>query len=275
MSQYQGNLRKLIGVHKNPVEYHLPVGEEEIPMNEFLGKNIQLEFTGKIHCIYCSKETKKSYGQGFCYKHFNTLARCDFCVLRPETCHYFKGTCREPEWGEANCMIPHFVYLSLTSDLKVGITRHTQVPTRFIDQGASEALPIFKVQNRLQSGLIENFFKEFLKDMTHWKKMLKGECPSIDLIEKRDELFDSTEMEIEDINEEQGGDAITYLQDEEVIHIHYPIIEVPETIKALNFDKGPLVKGKLMGIKGQYLMLDSGVLNVRKFTGYEVKCKLP
>ena len=52
--------------------------------------------------------------------------------------------------------------------------------------------------------------------------------------------------------------------------IHFPVDSYPVKIKSFNFDKNPEVSGVLHGIKGQYLLLDIGVINIRKFTGYEV-----
>ena len=151
----QGTLRKLKSSLTEPVQYHLPVGDNLVDLNALIGKELTLTFSGTILCSNCGKKTKKSYSQGHCFVCMRKLASCDMCIMKPETCHYDKGTCREPQWGEENCMIPHYVYLANTSGLKVGITRHTQIPTRWVDQGATQALPIFKVQTRLQSGLVE------------------------------------------------------------------------------------------------------------------------
>ena len=152
-----GALRKMTAQldEDGNIEYQLPVGENSLALNALIGKHVNITFDGAINCSHCGRKTKKSYSQGFCYPCMQKLAQCDMCIMKPETCHLDKGTCREPQWGEENCMIPHYVYLANTSGLKVGITRHTQIPTRWIDQGATQALPIFKVNTRLQSGLVE------------------------------------------------------------------------------------------------------------------------
>ena len=142
---HSGSLRKMRAVLSDPVDYFLVLDETEVPLNEILGCNIKLEFHGLIHCIYCGRKTSKSFNQGYCFPCFRKLARCDLCIVSPEKCHYHEGTCREPKWGQENCMTEHVVYLSITSGLKVGITRSTQVPTRWIDQGATQAQPIFIV----------------------------------------------------------------------------------------------------------------------------------
>ncbi|MEQ8514948.1 MAG: DUF2797 domain-containing protein, partial [Chromatocurvus sp.] len=139
-----GHVRKMRTILADTVQYRLPLGDSETPLNDWIGRTLRLSFLGDIHCIYCDRKTRKSFSQGYCYPCFKRLARCDSCIVKPETCHFFAGTCREPEWGEANCMIDHVVYLANTSGIKVGITRGSQVPTRWMDQGATQALPVFR-----------------------------------------------------------------------------------------------------------------------------------
>ena len=268
----QGTLKKLKGqlADDNTVQYQLPVGDELTPLNPLLEKTVKLVHTGKIFCSNCGKKTKKSYSQGHCYVCMQKLASCDMCILKPETCHFDQGTCREPEWGEQNCMIKHFVYLSNTSGLKVGITRHTQVPTRWIDQGATQALPIFAVNTRLQSGLVETALAEHIADKTNWRALLKGVNADMDLKAKAAELKPLIENALGDIRLKFGDDAVQAL-DEEVVDIRYPVVEYPTKITSFNFDKNPEVEGTLMGIKGQYLIFDKGVINIRKFSSYEVE----
>ena len=251
------------------VQYQLPLDDQLIPLNDYIGKHIKLTYLGEIHCVECGRKTKKSYNQGYCYPCFQSLAKCDMCIMKPETCHYHEGTCREPEWGEKFCMQEHYVYLANSSGIKVGITRGTQIPTRWIDQGASEALPIFKVSNRLLSGKIEMAIKDHVSDRTDWRKMLKGSPEHVDLAAKRDELLKASEKELKTIEKEFGESQIELL-DEKQINISFPINQYPEKVKSLNFDKTPEIEGVLQGIKGQYLILDSGVLNIRKFGGYKV-----
>ncbi len=253
-----------------PVQYLLPIGDELVPMNEHIGQTIKLHYKDEINCVACGRNTKKSFAQGHCYPCFRSLASCDMCIMKPETCHYAEGSCREPAWGEANCFIPHYVYLANSSGIKVGITRGTQIPTRWIDQGAAQALPIFQVANRLQSGLLEVVLKKHVSDRTDWRKMLKADAESLDLKTIRDELLAKCATEITEIKNVQGEGEIIAI-DEDVVEIKFPISEYPEKIKSLNFDKQAEIEGKLMGIKGQYLILDNGVLNIRKFTGYNIQ----
>ncbi|WP_405128158.1 DUF2797 domain-containing protein [Pseudoalteromonas sp. PB2-1] len=265
----QGTLRKLKSTHSTPVQYQLPVGDELVPLNDYIGKTLTLTHTGNIFCCNCGKKTKKSYSQGHCFVCMRKLASCDMCIMKPETCHYDQGTCREPQWGEENCMIPHYVYLANTSGLKVGITRHTQIPTRWIDQGATQALPIFKVQTRLQSGLVEVALAKFIADKTNWRNMLKGQSDVLDLKAATTELLPQIEEKLDELAELFGATAIEKL-DEDVVTLDYPVDEYPTKISSFNFDKAPEVSGVLKGIKGQYLIFDTGVINIRKFTSYEI-----
>lgn len=265
-----GGLKKMRSTLTDPVDYFLPVGDAEIALNPLLEQPMQIEFSGNIFCINCGRKTKKSFNQGYCFPCVRKLARCDSCIVSPEKCHFHLGTCREPQWGEENCMIPHVVYLANSSGGKVGITRGTQIPTRWIDQGAVQALPIIGVQTRYQSGLVEVALKNHIADKTNWRAMLKGSPEAIDLVASKHELLAASETEIQLLQNEFGLHAIQVMEDQAVQEIAYPVVTYPEKITSLNLDKTPLVSGTLLGIKGQYLLLDTGVLNIRKFTAYDV-----
>ncbi|MGJ7458658.1 DUF2797 domain-containing protein [Halomonas sp. MA07-2] len=253
-----------------PARYTLRVGEQRLALNECLGRPLTLAWTGAIACTHCGRATKKSFAQGYCYPCFKTLAQCDTCIMKPETCHFFAGTCREPEWAERHCFQPHIVYLANASGLKVGITRGTQVPTRWLDQGAVQALPIFAVETRQQSGFVEMLFKEEVSDRTNWRAMLKGDTVEMDLPAVRDRLLARLEGGLANLRERFGNDAIRLLE-EPPVALDYPVLEYPTKVVSLNLDKTPVVAGILLGLKGQYLILDSGVINLRKYTGYEVR----
>ena len=253
------------------VDYQLPIDDQRIGMNTLIGRTISIEHIGDIHCIHCGRRTKKSFSQGYCCACFSKLPQCDTCIMSPEKCHFHHGTCRDPEWGEKYCFTDHFVYLSNTSGVKVGITRGTQLPTRWIDQGATQGLPIFRVQTRYQAGLIEDCIREHIADKTHWQKMLKGNSDSVDLHSLRDELMAKSEDGLEFLEQEHGLQALQRLYNESITEIKFPVEQFPEKVKSLNLDKQPLVEGVLQGIKGQYLIMDTGVINIRKFTAYNVK----
>ena len=274
MSDWRGGLRKMQVELRETVRYRLFPEQGGLCLNESLGQSIRLSFTGAIHCVACDRLTKKSFNQGYCFPCLRKLAACDSCIVSPEKCHLAEGTCREPDWAETHCQVPHIVYLSNTSSVKVGITRETQIPTRWIDQGATQAKPIARVQTRHQSGLLEVLCAQQVGDRTAWQTMLKGNGEPQDLEAIRREVMASCMEGISDLQFQYGEAAFELLEDAPETEIEYPVLNWPEKVKAHNFDKQPVVEGTLMGIKGQYLMLDTGVLNIRKFGGYEVEIKV-
>lgn len=258
-----GVLRKLKANHNDVVEYFLPLGEEDVSLNEFVGKKISLNFTGNIYCVDTGKKIKKSYGNGYSWESFVTLPECDQCIFQPELCHYSKGTCRDSEWGETHCMKPHVIYISLTSGLKVGITRKTQVPTRWVDQGAVKAIALCEVKDRLTSGIIEVEIAKELGDKTNWRNMLKNSYEEKDLLDVKKSVLDK----YGELLKKHGAE----ISDDQVYTFNYPVEKYPEKVSTFKIDKNPKVEGTLMGIKGQYLIFDSGVINIRKYQGHEVQ----
>ncbi len=271
--QASGHLEKMhTSLDENgSVEYQLPLDEQRIPLNKFIGSRISLEHLGDIHCIHCGRRSKKSFSQGYCYPCFTKLPQCDSCIMSPEKCHFHHGTCRDSEWGEKYCFTDHFVYLANSSGVKVGITRGNQLPTRWIDQGATQGLPIFRVQTRYQAGLIEDRLREHIADKTHWQRMLKGNADAVDLTVLRDELMVKSESELELLEQEFGLQALQRLFTETTTEIDFPVTVWPEKVKSFNLDKQPQIDGLLQGIKGQYLIFDNGVINIRKYTAYNVQ----
>ncbi len=268
-----GRLRKMPVEAGHPVSYTIAVGDTRIPLNDLIGRPLRLDFNGVIRCIHCDRKTNKSFNQGFCFPCFRKLAACDSCIMSPEKCHYHLGTCREPEWGETHCMIEHVVYLANSSGLKVGITRASQVPTRWIDQGAVDAIPMVRVATRYLAGLVEVACKAHVADRTNWQRMLKGDVPDLDLKEERERMLALIADDLDALRAEHGEDAIRAV-DEQGLGLSYPVQTWPAKIKTHNLDKTPEVEGTLEGIKGQYLILDTGVINIRKFTGYEIRFRV-
>ena len=254
--------------------YKLQTKEGLVLMNDLIGKSFKILSQKEINCCNCNKKTAKSYSGGYCYPCSLKLAECDMCILKPELCHFDKGTCRQSDWGLENCMIPHYVYLANSSGLKVGITRTTQIPTRWIDQGATQALPILKVGTRYMSGVFEKLFSSEVNDKTDWRKMLKGEPEEIDLEAKRDELFELFGEDLDDLENRFGSDKVSILESELIVDIRYPVVSYPEKVTSVSLDKNEVVGGKLQGIKGQYLIFDIGVINIRSHTGYKVQLEL-
>lgn len=277
-AQYLTSLQKMqTSLPENsllPVNYSLLINDgEPLNLNQFLGKKIHIRFLSQILCQNCGRKTKKSFAQGYCFPCFKKLPQCDQCIMSPEKCHYDQGTCRDPSWGESFCFQDHYVYLANSSGVKVGITRGTQIPTRWIDQGAVQALPIFRVATRKLSGLVETLYKQQVADKTNWRTMLKGDTQELDLKAIQAELFAKFESEIIALQEEHGSEAIEHL-DQNSIAIDYPVEIYPTKVTSHNLDKTEEVSGILHGIKGQYLILDTGVINIRKFTSYQAEITL-
>ena len=266
-----GQLRKLVAKADSPVSYSLPLGTNNIELAPLLEKQLHLRYTGKITCIHCKRSTNKSFNQGYCYSCFQKLAQCDVCIMSPERCHFEAGTCREPVWGEHFCMQDHIVYFANSSGLKVGITRASQLPTRWLDQGATQAVAAIRVRTRQQAGFCEVLFKRHVTDRTNWRAMLSSKQEVVNMAQERDRLL---ALCLEDLNALQnkfGLHAINILHSVEPVNFSYPIVTYPDKIISLDFDSQPEMTGCLLGIKGQYLLLDTGVLNIRKYTGYELE----
>jgi len=266
----QGALRKMRSELGAPVSYAFCLDEQELPVNRLLGQRLSIEFLGGSHSSNYGRKTKKSFSKGYCYLCFTKLAQCDSCIMSPERCHYAAGTCREPAWGEQFCMTDHIVYLANSSGVKVGITRATQVPTRWIDQGASQALPILRVATRQQSGLVEDLLRAQLTDRTNWRAMLKGSAEPVDLPALRAQLFETFADGLGQLQQRFGLQALQLLEDSQPVEINYPVTCYPTKVVSHDLHKTPLVEGTLLGIKGQYLLLDTGVINLRKYTAYQV-----
>jgi len=252
------------------VQYSFRLDDTQVPVNPLIGQRLRLEYLGAIHCSHCGKRTKTSFSQGYCYPCMTKLAQCDVCIMAPEKCHYDAGTCREPSWGEQFCMTDHVVYLANSSGIKVGITRATQLPTRWLDQGASQALPIMRVATRQQSGLVEDILRSQVPDRTNWRTLLKSDAEVLDLPAIRDQIFDACADGLRELQGRFGLQAIQPLADAEVVQMRYPVEAYPTKIVSHNLDKNPVVEGTLMGIKGQYLIFDTGVINIRKYTAYQL-----
>ncbi len=265
-----GILRKMRTELGETVRYQLPLDEQCHPLNELIGQHVQLVYEGQIECIHCGRKTRKSYNQGYCYPCCRDLARCDQCIVRPQLCHHHEGTCREPQWGDEHCMIPHFVYLANTTGLKVGITRHSQIPTRWMDQGAVQALPLCRVDTRRQSGLLEVALGRHIADKTNWRALLKADPPLADLPAMRDSLRASAQDEFQALQEQFGVQALQWLETAEEVRIAYPVQSYPDKTVSLKFDKTPCIEGELRGIKGQYLLFAHGAINIRSHAGYRV-----
>ena len=265
MSRYSGQISKLITKIGKPISYQLPIGDKVVDLNSILGNNIQFSFDGEIRCIECNVKIKKTFMQGYCYPCFISSPKTSECILKPELCRAHEGEARDMQWAKEHCLQDQYIYLALTSNLKVGVTRHTQIPTRWIDQGAHYALILAKTPNRYLAGMIEKELSAHISDRTYWRRMLLGEYPDLDLFEEKEKLVKILSAEYQQF----------VTSDQDVVTLDYPVSVKPEKIKSLNFDKTPTIAGKLNGIKGQYLFFNNDlVLNIRKFTGYIINCRV-
>jgi hypothetical protein len=258
--QTSGNILKMRTEYADPVKYFLTLGDTELPMNDLIGKPINMKFNGQINCIACGKKTKTSFGQGFCYNCLQTSPEASETIMRPELSKAHLGIARDMDWAREHDLIDHFVYLAVSGELKVGVTRHHQVPTRWIDQGASQAIILAKTPNRHISGVIEVFLKNFFSDKTNWRSMLQNkDVQEYDLPEEKMTAYRLLPAELQQ-----------YLHDDNQIwKLRYPVLDFPDKITSVSFDKDPEISGILNGIKGQYLIFSDGrVLNIRKHNGY-------
>lgn len=253
-----------IGTELNVIpQYTLRLGDEAVVMNALIGKNIRIEFQNEIYCIKCGRKTKKSFGQGFCYPCLISAPEAEDCVLRPELCRAHEGIARDMEFARGHCLIEHIVYIAWSGGLKVGITRHNQIPTRWIDQGATHAIKVCHTSNRYEAGIVEVELKNILGDKTPWQAMLKGaENELLDILSEKAKA-------LEYIN----GKGLKYIPNsDEIFNIIYPVNVYPSKVSSVNLDKEPVFEGVLSGIKGQYLILDSNkVLNIRNHSGYQIE----
>ncbi|UFJ39742.1 DUF2797 domain-containing protein [Brevibacillus humidisoli] len=264
MVELQGTLRGLVHSYHGkdqPVDYYLQLDGEKLPLNEWMGNHVTLSFLGQKNCIACGRRTNKTFNSGYCYPCFTRLPENDLCIVKPHECHFDQGTCRDESFGETYCMIPHYVYLALSSDVKVGLTRKHNQLKRWVDQGAIRAIPIAELPTRRMAGELEFHLSQYLPDKTNWRKMLKGEVAERDLLEIRDEVYGYFPETFKPFQ----------IKEDEWVEITYPMLETLDKITSLSLDKQEEVHGRLLGIKAQYLVLEGGVFHTKKHAGYQVK----
>jgi len=255
------DLKKMNSQYGVPIRYTLVGQKERLDMNALLGENIQILFEGVIHCVLCGKRISKTFGQGSCYDCFIHAPENAECIIRPELCRAHEGKGRDPHWEELNHNRMHYVYLALSSTVKVGVTREDQIPTRWIDQGASQGLILAECPNRYSAGILEVYLKDFFTDRTNWQRMLKNQISSASLTAVKDRLSKELPFEYSRWISSHGKAVV----------LEYPVLKYPEKVKSINLLKEPVTGGRLMGIKGQYLIFQEGrVINLRSHSGYRV-----
>ena len=270
---WTGTLKKMRVEAAEPVRYFLTDGwfekEKRVQdhlLNDYVGTALELRFTGEINCIACGRKTKKTFGQGFCFPCTRSRAEADICIVKPELCHHGdpENPCRDESFATEVCFHPHYLYCSLTSGVKVGITREANIPSRWIDQGAVAAVPVALLPNRRAVGEMEKrLSNEGFKDKTHWTRMLKGNPEENNLMEVAQQVVDRLT--------EWGCEGILSPLERIEQRFEFPVLQWPLKVTSLNLDKNPVAGGVLQGIKAQYLIFDSGVINLRKYSGYKVE----
>lgn len=244
-------------------QIHILSYSGEVGVNAWLGKMVRIEFTGNIHCIVTGKAIKKTYGEGLSYDAWLSSPLGNPAIVHPELSRIHEGIAlRDKEWEEKHHNQPHYVYLSRTSGVKVGVTRSTNLYSRWIDQGATEGIIVAHTPYRQLAGLIEVALKNHMADKTAWQAMLKGECnDNVPLTVHKDKILHLLPADFED-----------FFSDDDTEHsINYPIIHLPIKPKSLKLDTSPIINKRLVGIKGQYFIFDDdSVLNIRAHSAYEV-----
>lgn len=254
----KGVLQGLKHQYQAPLQYFMSFKEEDVQLNQWLGQTITIRYEGQMECIHCGRAISKTFNSGYCYPCFKKLPENDLCIVKPHECHFELGTCRDEEWAQGHCMIPHYVYLAVSSDIKVGLTRKQNELKRWGDQGAIMAVPIAELPNRKMAGELEFALSQHLPDKTNWRKMLQGHIPDIDLQALRAEVMEQVPEDYKPF----------ILREEEIVELTYPQLEAIEKIKSYNLDKEPVIEDRLIGIKGQYLIFEGAVINMRKYSGY-------
>ena len=225
---YKGNLLKMRTQLKDVITYELPIGDDFVDMNSLIGKKLTWTYQNQINCVHCGKRTKTSFFQGHCYTCFISLPQTDAGIMNPELDESHLGISRDMEWAKAHSLKPHYVYLAFSSNLKVGVTRESQIPTRWIDQGAVGAIKLAKTPNRHIAGIIEVALKEHFADKTNWRAMLKNEGEvSVDLKLEKEKAAALLHPELQQY----------ICSEEKVYELNYPVEQYPEKVTSLSFDK--------------------------------------
>ncbi len=261
---YTGVLTKMQTEFLEPIQYYLIFENDFIHMNQLLNKSIEMKLVGH-QCLSCGLD-RPIYRQGFCKTCFFDMPFAGDWIMRPElsTAHLDKED-RDLEYEKKVQLQPHIVYLANSSNVKVGVTRKSQVPTRWIDQGAHEALEIVEVPNRYLAGITEVALKDYVADKTNWRNMLKNDVKDENLLEWRQNLKQYIPEEAKDY----------FIENNNETHLHFPVEQYPIKPKSLNLNKAINYSGKLVGIKGQYLIFeDQTVFNIRSNEGLVVEINI-
>lgn len=271
----EGNIRKLKGAAdaQGQVQYawcssDILDAQPPLDMQDAVGQPIRIESQGAIHCTVSGKRIRKTYGDGMSFDAFQNSPLAVESIIRPELSRIHEGIAlRDAEWEEQHHNQPHAVYLSRTSGIKVGVTRETNIPSRWIDQGASGALVFARTPYRQLAGLIEVAMKAHFADKTQWRAMLTAGNPD------RADIEEELQNALDDAYENCPAEFEDFLVDEDdITSLTYPAVGFPDKVQSVKLDTTPVVEGRLSAIKGQYFLLEDGrVFNVRRHSGYRVR----
>ncbi len=264
---FSGNIRKMKSSLNDEVEYVLPLynnlqKNHFVPMNQFIGTTITISFNGIINCVETGRRINKTYGEGMCYDAWKNSPNAVESIIRPELSRIHEGIAlRNEKWEIENHLQPHYVYLAKTGGIKVGVTRATNLPYRWIDQGAVEGLVIAETPYRQAAGLIEIALKNYISDKTNWRKMLTNDLIADKLEDVRDELIKKIPKDLK-----------RFVVHNQKLNINFPVKDYPLKVKSMKLDKIRVIEMKLMGIKGQYLIFEEGnVINLRSHSGFHIE----
>ncbi|WP_353892721.1 DUF2797 domain-containing protein [Proteinivorax hydrogeniformans] len=241
------------------INYRLNIDEQFLMLKDKTGSKLQISFAGSKKCIYCGRDIKgKTFNNGYCFPCFRDLPQNDICMVKPEKCHHINGTCRDEEFAQSFCFQKHYIYIAYTSEIKVGITHHQNIPKRWLDQGAIKGCVIAEAKNRKEAGQVEEYLMGYFADKTNWRAMLRN---------NKAECLEEAILKAQDIIKDNFKDV--KLRSKE-LSIEFPWVSPPK-MKSLNLDKTSIITSKMLGAKGQYLILEDGVLNLKKYRGYLIE----
>lgn len=261
MPRAEGFIQGFHHEHADPVAFSIQIDENAFPIA--LGNNLSIRFLGDKACVHCGRRVKKLYQNGYCFPCIQSLAECDLCIVKPHECHFHLGTCRDEPWAQTHCMIPHYVYLAVSSSVKVGLTRKGRELTRWMEQGAEQAVLVAEVPTRKMAGELEMEIAKNIPDKTNWRKMLQTHGQRIDLQSVKQEVIASLP--------ETWSEYLLKDDAQEHQFLFPRDTDFEPTLKGISLDKTHEVQGVIRGLKGQYLIFDDGVFNLRKHAGYQVQ----
>ena len=257
-------------------------GEENLSISECLNRGVELRLVEDKRCVHCNKGISSTYASAYCFDCANSLAQCDLCILSPSKCHYHQGTCRDPEWADEFCMTSHTVYVALTSNTKVGITRSSRLHQRWIDQGAYAGVAIAQMPTRRAAGVLEWLLSRYISDRTDWRQLVNRPAPQVNLLELARQLRDQVAdlQVLNDLNE--NPQVHTQLPAEEVIaaqwidalqlvEIQHPLTGYSPAKRLTVNAQQPYLEANLLGLLGHFLLFDRGVLDLNQHRGMQIE----